>query len=369
VGASSPRTAIVVGAGIGGLAAAVALEQKGWRVTVLERDPELRPLGAGLSIWPNGVKALRALGLGRIADDRDVPPSGGALRRADGSVLAEFDPAAIEARFEAPLVGVHRRDLQEGLAGAIGAAPRFDATAESVDGSTVLLAGGECLDADLVVGADGLRSAVRESLLGPEDPVDSGIVAFRGVVPHRGAVPAGEMWGEGCVAGLLPLSGERVYWYVAYHGELEDRDELGRRAEQFADPIPSLVRATGPDELLAHRLYDRPSAGSWRRGPATLVGDAAHPMLPFLGQGACSALEDAVALAAALDEAGGDVPTGLDLYERQRIERTKRLVTRSRSAARVALARSPMRRRVRDFLVRSVPDSARLRQLGAIVRG
>lgn len=359
----------MVGAGIGGLAAAVALERKGWGVTVLERDPELRPLGAGLSIWPNGVKALRVLGLGGIAEGRGIPRNGGAIRRADGSVLAEFDPAAIEARYGAPLVGVHRRDLQEGLALALRAEPRFGAEVMSVDGSSVGLAGGETLKAELVVGADGLRSAVREDLLGPDEPVDSGIVAFRGVARHPGKVPAGEMWGEGCVAGLLPLAGERVYWYVAYEGEPDDRDELARRVEQFATPVPRLVRATGQDELLAHRLFDRPPVRSWSRGPATLLGDAAHPMLPFLGQGACSALEDAVVLAAALDDAEGDVPAGLAAYEELRIRRTTILVTRSRSAARVALARSRMRRRLRDWLVRSAPDAARLRQLGAIIRG
>ena len=115
---SEERTAAVVGAGIGGLATGIALRRAGWEVTVFEQAEELRPLGAGLSIWPNGVHALRSLGLGALADEG--PRGGGALRRADGSVLAEFDPDLIAERYGAPLVGVHRPDLHEALIDGVG---------------------------------------------------------------------------------------------------------------------------------------------------------------------------------------------------------------------------------------------------------
>ena len=333
-------------------------------MTVLERAPELQPLGAGLSIWPNGVIALRELGIAAVAEDPGVPRSDGALRRADGSPLARLDPRLVEERFSAPLVGVHRADLHSALLGALGKPPRTGAEVVSVDAGSVRLAGGEELGADLIVGADGIRSIVREWTVGVAEPNDSGIVAWRGVAPPGGPVPAGEWWGSGCVAGLLPLSGDRTYWYVAYQGVEGDRGELGRRIGEFGAPVGDAVLSTG-DAVLCHRLFDRDPADRWSRGPVTLLGDAAHPMLPFLGQGACSALEDAVALAAALD--GADVETGLAAYEEARRARTAMLVKGSRAAAKVALLGSGAGRAARNWVVAHTPESLRLRQIARFV--
>ena len=356
---------MVAGAGIGGLAAAIALRRSGWEVEVLERDAEIRPLGAGLSIWPNGVVALRKLGLGEIAEGPDVPRGGGALRRPDGSALASFDPTAIENRFGAPLVGVHRRDLHEALLAAQTVQPRLGSEVVSVSAGEVRTADGAALRADLIVGADGLGSAVREAILDPADPVDSGIVAFRGIAESPAEVPAGEMWASGCAAGLLPLAGGLTYWYVAFHGEAGDRDVLDARAAEFASPLPELVDATDPAAVLSHRLFDRDPVRTWSNGPITLLGDAAHPMLPFLGQGACSALEDAVALGETL--AVGDVEAGLAAYEAARVKPTTVLVKRSRSAARVALMKSPIGMAIRNRAVSWTPESARMRQVAAVV--
>jgi 2-polyprenyl-6-methoxyphenol hydroxylase-like FAD-dependent oxidoreductase len=355
--------AVVVGAGVGGLAAGIALQRAGWAVTVLERASELRPLGAGLSIWPNGVKALRDLGLGGLTDTAE--PVGGALRRADGSVLGEFDPAAIEERFGAPLIGVHRADLHAALiGGAREASLQLGVEVVGLDAGGVLLASGERRDADLVVGADGIGSVIRASLVGDGEPVDSGIVAYRGVVESTLDVPAGEWWGSGVIAGLLPLTGGRVYWYLAHHGD-PDEERIHELAASFGEPVPRLIAATDPDAVLTHRLYDREPVDGWSRGAATLLGDAAHPMLPFLGQGACSALGDAVALGAGLQEAT-DVEAGLAAYDRARVQVSNLRVRRSRTAARAVFAPAGLRA-VRNLLIRALPSSARLRQLDPVV--
>ena len=358
--------AVVVGAGIGGLAAAAALRRTDWEVTVLERTAELRPLGAGLSIWPNGVAALRSLGAGEVADSPRVPRSDGALRRADGRPLAGFDPAEIERRFGAPLAGVHRGDLQDALLAAAGPPPRTGAGVAEVGSGRVRLGSGEEIAAELIVGADGLHSTVREWTIGPEEPVDSGIVAWRGVAPSEDDVPAGEWWGAGCVAGLLPLAGARTYWYVAYRGEEDDAAELERRLAQFGAPVRATVAGTAGEDRLSHRLFDRAPAERWSRGPVTLLGDAAHPMLPFLGQGACSALEDAVALATAL-EASSNVEDGIAAYEAARQPRTERLVKGSRAAARAALLEPPALRALRDFAVAHTPQAMRMRQVSRFI--
>ena len=173
------RQAAVIGAGIGGLAAGIALTRAGWDATVYEAASELRPLGAGLSIWPNGVHALRALGLGDLT--AGAPLSGGALRRADGSVLVTYEPKTIAERYGAPLVGMHRADLHDGL--LAGSAPSACASgcASSPSGRRAPFRGRDDRSADLVVGADGIDSTVRAELIGDGAPRDSGYVAYRGV--------------------------------------------------------------------------------------------------------------------------------------------------------------------------------------------
>ncbi len=350
----------VIGAGIGGLATALGLTRAGWSPTVYEADTELRALGAGLSIWPNGSRALCMLGLADMLEEH--PWSGGALRRADGSPLAEFDPAAIVRRYAAPLIGVHRAELQEALLGALGPQRvRTGARLSAIDGEQLRFADGSVVRAGLVVGADGINSTVRAALLADGEPRDSGLVAYRGVARADGPVPVGEWWGPGSVAGLLELGGGRVYWYLAHRGE-PDRSALPGLVAAYGDAVAEVVSATRDEDVLVHRLLDRDPVPSWSRGRVTLLGDAAHPMLPFLGQGANSALEDAVALAAAVSEEE-DLGQALERYEGERVGATAALVRGSRKAAKAALMGSGPGRRVRDVLVSRLPEAARLRQL------
>jgi 2-polyprenyl-6-methoxyphenol hydroxylase-like FAD-dependent oxidoreductase len=363
--------ATVIGAGIGGLAAAIALRRAGCEVAVREADQEIREIGAGISVWPNGVRALRALGLDDFVDDPQVPRVSGALRRADGSVLAEFGTEVIAGRYGEALVGLHRRDLHGALLEAFGAdGVKRGSRLIDIEDDVLQFADGDSDQPDLAVGADGLRSTARGALISDEDPRDSGIVAFRGVSPAPGEVPAGEWWGEDSAAGLLPLKGGLVYWFVTFRvpeGQPDpSRDELPRRAEEFAAPVPEIVAATPPEDVLLHRLYDRPPARTWSSQKSTLLGDAAHPMLPFLGQGACSALEDAVALGECV-AARGDIQGALADYEARRVRRTAKLVVGSRRASSLALSQSPLGRRLRNGLLGRIPMGMRLRQLDPII--
>src|SRR5215216_5731176 len=310
--ARRPIRVVIIGAGIGGLAAGAILRRDGHEVTVLERAERFEPLGAGLALWPNGARALREIGVGATAEAAEVPRGDGGIRRArDGKLITAISPDVLERRYGAPLALVHRAELQGALLAAAG-------------------------DGVVRFGADGINSATRAALLGDGPPRASGVVAYRAVVDDWGGeLAAGEYWGRGEVFGVAPLSRRLVYWYAAHRGELvvdagEDRlAGLLARHGSWAEPIPSLLAATRPQTLLRHELFDRRPIDAWGRDAVTLLGDAGHPMLPFLGQGACCALEDAVALGAALRDIE-DPRAALRAYERERAPRARQLADGSR---------------------------------------
>jgi 2-polyprenyl-6-methoxyphenol hydroxylase-like FAD-dependent oxidoreductase len=370
-------TAIVVGAGIGGLATAAGLRRAGLEVTVYEQSPAPAPLGAGITLWPNAIWALRALGVTDLATIGERPPDGGLRHWRDGAILSGSSAEELEDRYGAPLLVAHRAELHDALVDLAGVPIRWGERLTGVDPSgehpVALFASGERARGDLFVAADGIRSVARTSLLADGPPRYSGITAYRSVAPAPEHVPAGEFWGPRAVFGVVPLTRDRVYWFATrlapQDEHLDPATEHARLLEQFRDwsePIPALVAATDPAAILRHDLCDRPPSADWVRGRTALLGDAAHPMLPFLGQGACQALEDAAAVAEAVEQHGPE-PEALDAYVRARSERATNAVTRSRSMARIAHVPGSPARAVRNLLMRVAPDSARWRTLDAVI--
>jgi 2-polyprenyl-6-methoxyphenol hydroxylase-like FAD-dependent oxidoreductase len=361
-----PRTAIVIGAGIGGLAAAIALTERGWDVTVLERESRLDATGAALVIWPNGTRALEGLGLAELVLRAAARPMSAVIRKADGTPMVEHRPEALVRRYGAPLVAVRRDELLQAEYGRLEEEKvRFDCPVTGVLDGTVEYGSGSVLAAELIVGADGLHSRARRWVSRGEEPRASGLVAFRGLTaPDAGEVPFGEWWGPGVIAGLVPLHDGAIYWYVSLRGDRGT--ELGEQLEAFAPPVRDVVRSTPADQVLVHELFDRGPRGGWNRGRVALLGDAAHAMLPFLGQGACSSLEDAVALADALDHEPA-VDAAIARYVRARRTPATRLIRGSRVAGDLAMLRPPVARAIRDFLTTVLPASYQLRRLDPVL--
>lgn len=319
--------AIVVGGGIGGLAAAVALHRIGWHATVLERAPELGEVGAGMSQAPNALRALAELGVEAQARAVGVPTySTSNLRRPDGRYLQRAEPGDTT-----PLLGFHRADLHGVLRDAVPAGwVRTGATVTDVrpDGDDmVVTAGGADHRADLVIGADGIHSAVRTRLW-PEarPPRYVGRTAWLGVTDVKG-VP-GDLTGSVTMGGgvlflIHPVARGRAYWALLTSEPTagvrydDERAAALERVADWHDPVPQLVRATPERAVIRTDIRELPRLSTYVRGRTALLGDAAHAMTPDRGQGAGHTLEDAVVLAHALS-AETTVEAALARYDAER---------------------------------------------------
>ncbi|AKK28625.1 FAD-dependent oxidoreductase [Mycobacterium sp. EPa45] len=335
----------VVGAGIAGLATAAALTQRGHYVTVIEERTDTGS-GAGISIWPNALAALDHLGLGEQVRAAGGRIAAGAIRWKDGRWLRRPAGERIVTALGEPLVVLQRAALRDILAGALAAGTVVNGLAvceltTTPTGVRLHLADSSTRDVDAVVGADGTRSVVARHLNGPLPRRYAGYTAWRGVAVF--AIDpdlAGETMGAGAEVGHVPMGADRTYWFAterATEGASAPQGELAYLRGKFASwaaPIPAILAATEPAEVLRNDLYDRSPAKRWAAGPVVLVGDAAHPMRPHLGQGGCQALEDAAVLGAFVD-LSTDLPTAFAAFEAFRRGRVRAIARESQLIGRV----------------------------------
>ena len=337
----------VVGGGIGGLAAAVALTRRGIRTWVHEQAPALGDVGAGVGLGPNGARVLERLGLGAELARVAAPLTDVRFCSADGTVVATD---VFGAGRERPMLGVHRADLIGLLADALPAETvrtdhRCVGLRQDSGGAVLSFANGREVAADVVVAADGIHSLLREHVVEPVEPVYSGSVAYRGVVPADRLPdwPPRTMrnWmGDGRHFLVYPVRGGELVNYVGF---VPSDERLRESWSAPGDPAELAAEFAGWDPLIGRilaevdttfrwGLYDRAPLPRWSRGRLTLLGDAAHPMLPHMGQGANQSIEDGVALAALLTGADAETaPAALARYESLRRERTARFQRGSRA--------------------------------------
>ncbi len=364
--------ALIAGAGIGGLAAGIALRQAGLEVQIFERSPQLQEIGAGLMIWPNGSRALESLGV----EAKTLEVKNVTLSNWHGHRLVEMPVGSAYVRYGHSVSFVHRADLQAALAKTFG--PQGLRLGCEVRGFSdneaeveVALNDGTVAAGDLLVGADGLRSPVRRQLLGDGDPTYLGSTIWRGLVASEGiAVPPGSginWWGRGSEFLAFHLADSKIYWAGVTKEPRGERPgpgghkhDLSERFGDWAEPVPALIAATSDAAILRNDMYDRPPASHWSRGRVTLAGDAAHPMSPNQGQGACQALEDGVALGESVKRTSS-LAEAFQLYERRRLRRANREVAMSRQATRGVQIANPLLCTLRDGFMSLLPGRLILR--------
>ncbi|MFD5887291.1 FAD-dependent monooxygenase [Streptomyces sp. NPDC060334] len=368
--------ALVIGAGIGGLTCAVALRRVGVDVEVYERATELREAGSGLSVMSNAVTALAGLGIDLGLDKRGQAVESFTIMDRRGRLIRDLPFKDACEQVGAPSFCLGRADLQEALLTEVGDCPvHLGAAAADFEigdpGVTVRFKDGRSASGDVLIGADGFNSAVRRRLVGPEQPRDCdhlfrlGIVPFQHPCLTRGAVR--HYWGRGQRFGLIDIGHGRCYWWAAMStapgspGHV--KDAVRQAFARWADEVRAVIEATPEADILTVPSRDRAFLERWGDGPVTLLGDAAHPMLTTLAQGAGMAMEDAVVLARTLAEVTSDDPVrALRAYEELRRDRTRAMVAGSRSMNRLTQGARPHRRLIRDASFRLMPRRLLVRQ-------
>jgi salicylate hydroxylase len=340
----------IIGGGIGGATAGCALAKAGLEVSVYESAPELKEIGAGVALHPNAMRVLRMIGVeGEVR--RLAGRSEWSVTRnwKTGRVISKISRARQAESFGLSGATIHRADLLDVIAAALPEGcvtlGRRCATVEShADVAVARFEDGSEIEADVIIGADGIHSRVRAALFGPDDPKFTGKICYRSVVPaaavagKRPATDNAQWLGPHGTIVLYPLRGDELINVVCHYDDEHYRheswiNECDRQEvlDRYAGWHESLLRVfAAGDTWYKWALYDRDPIPKWTRGRVAILGDAAHPMLPYLGQGACQAIEDGAVLATALAAEPTDPPLGLARYERTRRPRASRVVLAAR---------------------------------------
>jgi 2-polyprenyl-6-methoxyphenol hydroxylase-like FAD-dependent oxidoreductase len=343
----------IVGGGIGGIAAAVALRQAGIDVVVYEKAAQLCEVGAGMMLWPNATRVLREMGLLESVLAQSGPNTHFLVRASCGKILMNI----ALGQFDVPAVCIRRTDLLSVLLAALPPeCVRLGCELEDLEHSEgkvrLYFKGGLVKEHDVVIGADGIRSRVRSRLFGASDPIYRGYTVWRGLAHYDGnAVPAGcnsETWGAGKRFGILNTGHRRFTWYATSNVPPHHLDaacgrkrELQQMFDGWHEPIADFIDATDESGILKNRACDFAPLRRWGHGMVTLLGDAAHSCTPNLGQGGCMALEDALVLAKCVNREPC-LRTALREYESLRYQRTRRIQKRSRLIGRIGQWQNPL---------------------------
>lgn len=350
----------IVGGGIGGLTAAVALRRADFHAEVFERAEQIKEVGAGIGLSANAVRVLKRLDLMEQVIRCGTIINAAVTYTNDGRIISSL-PANLS---DVPTVCVHRADLQQILFNALPAesvhlGEDFRSFQQARTHITAAFASGHTATGDALIGADGLLSRVRAQLIGDEEPIYRGYQCWRGVsdvpVPSTGLLT--ETFGRGVRFGLVPIGKRGTAWWCTADEPVDASDQPGgakAKVQQLVanwhPPITDVVNGTEPRAIIKTAVYDRRPVKCWGNAACTLIGDAAHPMTPNMGQGGCMAIEDAIVLARCLSS-DAQTAQALKRYERLRYARTAAITKVSRYYGIMGQWKNPVARSLRNLIL------------------
>jgi 2-polyprenyl-6-methoxyphenol hydroxylase-like FAD-dependent oxidoreductase len=365
---SIPKKAIIIGGGIGGMTAAIALKRAGLDVTVFERADELREVGSGLPLWTNALRSFHKIGLTDVYETLGAEVSAGSVSNWQGDILADLRTVELLKKLGKINMVVHRAELLAWLLKTLGEdRVQLGMTcvgfAQEAIGVSARFEDGTEAHGDVLIGADGIHSIIRTQLFGLTKPRYVGYTCWRGLAHTSRTGLETWAWGKGYQFGITPMSKGRAYWFAQKYTPEGMKDKSGgRKSEVFElfhdwhDPIPEVIEATAETDILRNDIYELKRLHQWSRGRVTLLGDAAHAMTPDLGQGACIAIEDAVELGECL-KAETDIVAALKRYEKRRVTRANRIALLAHMIGQAVQWENPVLSGVRNTLVSSFPVS------------
>jgi 2-polyprenyl-6-methoxyphenol hydroxylase-like FAD-dependent oxidoreductase len=373
------KTFAIVGGGIGGLTLAIALQRKGFSVKVYENSPEIKPVGAGIVLAANALKAYRAIGI-----EKEIVAAGKEMKRfrlkdRRGNTLSQTEVSKIVAQYgTVNTLTLHRADLHQVLVKSLKPDTLIlgkgcQSFKEEENGITLYFKDGTTAFTDFVIAADGIHSIFRKKLCPEVKLRYSGYTCWRGITS---ALPKGfnfeeasESWGAGKRFGIVPLSNGRAYWFATVNASeneeaknnLSIRD-VEKMFGEFHFPVKEIITGTNRGDMIKNDIIDIPPIKKFAFGRIVLLGDAAHATTPNLGQGACMAIEDAVVLANCLEN-NSDVILAFNEFETRRISRTTKIVNSSFQMGKVGQVANPLLVRLRNLAIRFTPESITDKQL------
>ena len=377
--------AIIIGGGIGGLTTAIALKQQNIDFEIYEAAPELRPVGAGIVMASNAMQVFQRLGI-----EKKVMEAGLEVQRAFGvdenfKVISGLDmKGKIAPRYGIGSYAIHRGRLQQVLLSEIDEVKvylnkRLDRVVQSDTKATAHFQDGTSVEADLIIGADGIRSAVRKSIFGDLPLRYSGQTCWRGMTKFR--LPddkknnSYEMWGsqKGLRFGFVPTAEDEVYFFTTYyieeggHDNEPVKEKLLRIFSPFGDLPKRIIEATPDGNIIRSDISDLAPIAQWWKGRVVLLGDASHATTPNLGQGGCQAVEDAYVLSLCLRQYS-NFETALEKFQAMRFEKANYVVSMSWQFGKMTNLGNPIARWLRNNLMRLMPESTAIKQLDKILR-
>jgi 2-polyprenyl-6-methoxyphenol hydroxylase-like FAD-dependent oxidoreductase len=364
---SITKKAIIIGGGIGGVTAAIALKRVGLDVTVFERAEELQELGSGLPLWTNALRSLHKIDLTSVYETLGVPVTAGSFSTWRGVVLADLRTEELLKKLGTINMVVHRAELLAWLLKTLGEdRVQLGTTCvgftQDATGVCARFADGREVRGDVLIGADGIHSVIRTQLFGLTKPSYAGYTCWRGLAHiTKTGLETTWTWGKGYQFGFTPMSQGRAYWWAQKNAPEGAKDKPGGRKSEvlelfhdWHDPIPEIIEATAETDILRNDIYELKHLRYWSRGRVVLLGDAAHAMTPNLGQGACIALEDGVELGECL-KAETDISAALKLYEKRRVKRANSIALLAHNIGQVVQWENPVVSNVRNTIIKSVP--------------